>query len=86
MEIPVTKVALWLGDAIMRATEIYLRADPTKKLEVLESIVTPTLRSQVNTVQSSGPSISGGLYRFLERATQVHLYCTIRYVIFKKID
>ena len=39
------KVSLWLGHASMQATEIYTRADPSVKLEALESIVAPKLRS-----------------------------------------
>ncbi len=39
------KVALWLGHANMQTTEIYTRVDPSVKLEVLESIVAPKLRS-----------------------------------------
>jgi hypothetical protein len=29
------KVSLWLGHASLQTTEIYLRADPTEKLEAL---------------------------------------------------
>ncbi len=39
------KVALWLGHANMQTTEMYTRADPSVKLEALESIVAPKLRS-----------------------------------------
>jgi hypothetical protein len=39
------KVSLWLGHASMQTTEIYTRADPSVKLETLESIVAPKLRS-----------------------------------------
>jgi site-specific recombinase XerD len=39
------KVSLWLGHAHMQTTEIYTRVDPSVKLEVLESIVAPKLRS-----------------------------------------
>lgn len=38
------KVSLWLGHAQMQTTEIYLRADPTEKLEAIESMVHPHLR------------------------------------------
>lgn len=38
------KVALWLGHANQRTTEIYLRADPTDKIQALESTVPPRLR------------------------------------------
>jgi integrase/recombinase XerD len=39
------KVSLWLGHAHMQTTEIYTRADPTVKLETLESVLAPKLRS-----------------------------------------
>jgi site-specific recombinase XerD len=39
------KVSLWLGHAHMQTTEVYLRADPSVKLEALEAIVPPTLRT-----------------------------------------
>ena len=38
------KVSLWLGHADIQTTEIYLRADPTEKIEALESIMPPALR------------------------------------------
>jgi integrase/recombinase XerD len=39
------KVSLWLGHANMQTTEMYTRADPTVKLEALESVIAPKLRS-----------------------------------------
>jgi site-specific recombinase XerD len=39
------RVALWLGHASTRTTEIYVRADPTEKLATIESMLPPTLRS-----------------------------------------
>lgn len=39
------KVALWLGHANMQTTEIYTRTDPSIKLEALESVIPPKLRS-----------------------------------------
>jgi site-specific recombinase XerD len=39
------KVSLWLGHAHMQTTEMYTRADPSVKLEALESMVAPHLRS-----------------------------------------
>ena len=39
------KVALWLGHAHMQTTEMYTRADPSVKLEALESVIAPKLRS-----------------------------------------
>ena len=39
------KVALWLGHSNRQTTEIYTRADPTVKLEALESVIAPKLRS-----------------------------------------
>jgi len=41
----VRQVALWLGHASVKSTEIYLRADPTQKLAALEAGAAPTLRS-----------------------------------------
>lgn len=38
------KVALWLGHANQRTTEIYLQVDPTEKIQALESVVPPRLR------------------------------------------
>jgi len=38
------KVSLWLGHADIQTTEVYLRADPTDKIEALESIMPPALR------------------------------------------
>jgi integrase/recombinase XerD len=39
------KVSLWLGHAHMQTTEMYTRADPAVKLEALESVIAPKLRS-----------------------------------------
>ena len=39
------KVALWLGHAKTQTTEMYTRVDPSVKLETLESVVPPKLRS-----------------------------------------
>lgn len=39
------KVSLWLGHSSMRTTEIYTRADPSVKLEALESVIAPKLRT-----------------------------------------
>ena len=40
----IRKVSLWLGHATVKSTEIYLRADPTKKLSALDAGVAPSLR------------------------------------------
>lgn len=40
----VRKVALWLGHASIQSTEIYLRADPTEKIEALSALMPPSLR------------------------------------------
>jgi site-specific recombinase XerC len=37
------KVLLWLGNAQMQTTEVYLKADPTEKLETIESMTHPHL-------------------------------------------
>mgnify|MGYP006189132357 CR=1 FL=1 len=34
----IRKVALWLGHATLQSTEIYLRADPAEKLEMLDAL------------------------------------------------
>ena len=39
------KVSLWLGHAKTQTTEMYTRVDPSVKLEALESVVPPKLRS-----------------------------------------
>jgi integrase/recombinase XerD len=40
----IRKVALWLGHADIRTTEIYLRVDPSDKLEAMEAVLPPGLR------------------------------------------
>lgn len=40
----IRKVALWLGHASLQTTEIYVRADPTAKLEAIDSVLPPALR------------------------------------------
>jgi len=40
----IRKVALWLGHADVRTTEIYLRVDPAEKLEAVEAVLPPCLR------------------------------------------
>jgi site-specific recombinase XerD len=40
----IRKVALWLGHADVRTTEIYLRVDPSEKLEAMEAVLPPELR------------------------------------------
>ncbi len=39
------KVSLWLGHAHMQTTEMYTRVDPSVKLEALEAMIAPRLRS-----------------------------------------
>lgn len=38
------KVALWLGHADMQTTEMYVRVDPTEKLDALTAVVPPSVR------------------------------------------
>ncbi len=38
------KVSLWLGHADMQTTEMYLRADPTDKLEAIEALTPLTIK------------------------------------------
>ena len=40
----IRKVALWLGHADIRTTEIYLRVDPSVKLEAVEAVLPLGLR------------------------------------------
>jgi site-specific recombinase XerC len=40
----IRKVALWLGHASQRTSEIYLPADPTEKLAALEAVQLPSIR------------------------------------------
>jgi integrase/recombinase XerD len=40
----VRKVSLWLGHAALQSTEVYLRADPTEKLEALAAMAPPMLK------------------------------------------
>jgi site-specific recombinase XerD len=40
----IRKVALWLGHADIRTTEVYLRMDPSEKLEAVEAVIPPELR------------------------------------------
>jgi len=40
----IRKVSLWLGHASVTSSEVYLRADPDEKLEVLEKLLPPELR------------------------------------------
>ena len=40
----VWKVALWLGHADIRTTEVYLRMDASAKLEAVEAVIPPELR------------------------------------------
>jgi site-specific recombinase XerD len=40
----VRKVSLWLGHASLQSTEVYLRADPSEKLEALATMTPPMLK------------------------------------------
>ena len=40
----IRKVALWLGHSSIQSTEIYTRADPSEKLEVIDALTPPVLR------------------------------------------
>ncbi|MGI9416844.1 MAG: tyrosine-type recombinase/integrase [Geminicoccaceae bacterium] len=40
----IRQVSLWLGHASLQSTEIYLRADPTEKLEALGVMTSPMLK------------------------------------------
>lgn len=61
----IRKVALWLGHSSLKSTEIYLRADPTEKLNAIEQALPPELRRGVFQVEDkliawlSGSKLSG---------------------------
>ncbi|WP_336511762.1 MULTISPECIES: tyrosine-type recombinase/integrase [Candidatus Accumulibacter] len=40
----IRKVSLWLGHADIQTTEIYLRADPTEKLDAMSAVVPLSLK------------------------------------------
>jgi site-specific recombinase XerD len=40
----IRKVSLWLGHASLESTEVYVRADPTEKLEALAAMAAPALQ------------------------------------------
>ncbi len=40
----IRKVSLWLGHSCMQSTEIYLRADPTEKLDALTKMAPPIVQ------------------------------------------
>ena len=40
----IRKVALWLGHADVRTTEVYLHVDPSEKLETVQAVLPPSLR------------------------------------------
>ena len=40
----IRKVARWLGHSNIRTTEIYLRVDPSEKLEAVEAVLPLNLR------------------------------------------
>ena len=40
----IRKVSLWLGHSNLTTTELYVRADPSEKLEAIEAVVPPSLR------------------------------------------
>ena len=61
----IRKVALWLGHSSLKSTEVYLRADPTEKLKIIEAALPPDLRRGVFQVEDrliawlSGKTLSG---------------------------
>jgi integrase len=40
----IRKVSLWLGHADIQTTEVYLRADPTEKLDAMAALTPPSLQ------------------------------------------
>jgi integrase/recombinase XerD len=61
----IRKVALWLGHSSLKSTEIYLRADPTEKLNAIEKTLPLQLRRGVFQVEDkliawlAGQKLSG---------------------------
>lgn len=61
----IRKVAFWLGHTSLKSTEIYLRADPTEKLNIIEGALPPNLRRGIFPVEDrliawlSGKKLSG---------------------------
>lgn len=61
----IRKVALWLGHSSLKSTEIYLRADPTEKLNAIEKALPPEMRRGVFQVEDkliawlAGQKLSG---------------------------
>jgi site-specific recombinase XerD len=61
----IRKVAMWLGHSSLKSTEIYLRADPTEKLDTIEKALPPDLRRGTFPVEDkliawlSGRKLSG---------------------------
>lgn len=39
----IRKVSLWLGHASTQSTEVYLRMDPSEKLEMMDSMISPSV-------------------------------------------
>ena len=57
------KVSLWLGHSSMQTTEMYTRADPTVKLEALESV--DRSEAAIGTLQGNGQTdrlVASGLF------------------------
>jgi len=44
MQSPRRQVSLWLGHASLQSTEVYLRTDPSEKLEALAAMKAPMLK------------------------------------------
>lgn len=40
----IRKVSLWLGHAVIQTTEVYLRADPTEKIDAMGAVVPLALK------------------------------------------
>jgi hypothetical protein len=53
----IRRVSLWLGHSSLGTTEVYVRADPTEKLEAIEAIVPP---SNTIVLRIEGPDSPGG--------------------------
>jgi site-specific recombinase XerD len=63
------KVSLWLGHAHTQTTEMYTRVDPSVKLEALESVVPPKLRSGALQGYRQADRIATGCHSYAEQKT-----------------
>ena len=74
----IRRVSLWLGHASLQSTEIYLRADPTEKLEALDEVF---VRFTPDCVVAQGDTttvMAAALAAFYRRIPLVHVEAGLR--------